>query len=126
MPLDDMTSVGVLARDDLRLTSDKECILMCGQKNVIITAHTGSLGLKAGRAATISAGSVAVSGGAITARAGADLALEAKGDVRVKAGGTVHVEGAAVEISGGSIVLRGPVQVAGDLRVSGTVNGKPL
>ena len=143
------TSVGVMSRRELQVMSTEDCVLICADKNVIITAHTGSLKLLAKQQAAISAGSVSVSSGPIrvTSRASIDVyadgnvtveaagdvqvkaagavKVEAGGDVDVKAAGTVKVEAASVEVSGPA-TMHGPVTVLGDLTVAGTINGKRL
>jgi hypothetical protein len=129
-----MTTVGVISRGEIELVSGDDCVLVCADKDVIVTAHSGSMKLTAQQHASISAGSVSVSGSLIRLASGADIevhadgsiSVEAAGDVRVKAGGTVTVSGAAVELSGGAITLNGPVNILGDLSVAGTVNGKRL
>ena len=45
--LDAGTSMGLMSRRDLRLLSVEDCILVCAQKNVISTAHTGDMRLRA-------------------------------------------------------------------------------
>jgi uncharacterized protein (DUF2345 family) len=143
------TSVGVMARRELQVMSLEDCVLVCGEKNVTITAHTGSLKLQAMQQAEISAGSISMSGspivltsgttidvsadGTITVKAGGDVhvkaagavKVEAGGDVEVKAAGTAKVQGGTVDVSGPTTV-RGAVTVLGDLRVAGTINGKKL
>jgi hypothetical protein len=128
------TSVGVIALRELELVSGEDCVLVCAEKNVLLTAHRGSIELQAAQHASLAAGSVAVSAGPIRVTSTADIRVlsdgsievEAAGDVRVKAGGKVTVEGTSVEVSAESIALNAPVKILGDLSVGGTVNGKRL
>jgi hypothetical protein len=126
------TTVGVVSRRELELVSTEDCVLVCAEKNVIVSAHEGSMELTAREHAAIIAGSVSVSSGPVGVTSSADvrvradgcIEVEAAGDVCVKAAGSVKVEAAAVEVSGGTIALNGLVKIAGDLSVAGTVNGK--
>ena len=132
-PLRPMTSVGVMARRELQVMSGEDCVLICAHKNVVITAHTGSMKLKAQQQAAISAGSISASAGpirvtstaTIDVHADGSITVEGAGDIHVKAAGTLHVEAARVEVSGPT-TLEGSVTVLGDLTVTGTINGKRL
>jgi type VI secretion system VgrG family protein len=139
-PLSGATSVGVLARRELALTSEEECVLVCADKNVVVTAHTDSIRLKASRSLEATAGSITASGGpirvtstaTIDVHANGSITVEADGDVHVKAAGAVKVEAPAVEVLAGATTIHGPVTVLGpatvlgDLTVGGTINGKRL
>lgn len=129
--LDDGTSLGMMARRDLRLTSVDDCVVACAHKNVVATAHTGEMRLRAKKQVAIQGGSVNVSGGYvgvssggdIHVKAGGNIGAKAGGDASIEAGGTVTIKGGVVEIEGGTITLKGPVTVLGDLTVSGSING---
>ena len=129
--LDDGTSVGVMARRDLRLTSVDDCIVACAQKNVVATAHTGEMRLRAekqvairGGSVQVTGGSIALSGGDVTVRASGDIGAKADGNASLEAGGHVTIKGGGtVMIEGGSIVLKGPVTVLGNLHVEGNITG---
>ncbi|MCC6524499.1 MAG: type VI secretion system tip protein VgrG [Polyangiaceae bacterium] len=138
-PLDEETSVGILARRDLRLKSMEHCIQLCAHKNLIASAHTGDVRITAAGVAAIRSGSVTCGTGDVTVdasgdvsvTAGGDLAVDAAGtvgvsaggDATIEAGGTITIKGGTVVIEGGSIALRGPVTVEGDLTVCGAING---
>src|SRR5262249_30982525 len=137
--LDEGTSIGVMARRDLRLTSIEDCILLCAQKNFVAAAHKGDMRLDAHKAVSVKGASVTVTGGYVSigsggkgvVKAGDDLTIScagnlgaaAAGDVTVEGGGTATIRGGSVVIEGGSITLNGPVTVNGDLTVNGAING---
>ncbi|MFT3765788.1 MAG: type VI secretion system tip protein TssI/VgrG [Minicystis sp.] len=136
--LDDGTSLGVMARRDLRLNSIEDCILVCAHKNFVAAAHTGEMRLKAQKTVSVKGASVVVSGGYVgldagdlratargdvTVTAGGDMAASAGGSVSIEAGGAVSIKGATVTIEGGTITLNGPVTVCGDLTVTGALHG---
>lgn len=137
--LDDGTSLGMMARKELRITSVEDCILVCAHKNLVAAAHTGEMRLKAQKTVSIQGGSVVASGGYVGLNAGGDFVVDAGGDAKVtaggdlaasaggsvsiEAGGAVSIKGATVTIEGGTITLNGPVTVCGDLTVTGAING---
>jgi len=129
--LDDGTSIGVMARRDIRLTSIEHCIHLCAHKDLNAAAHSGSMRMKAQKQVSIQGGSVSVSGGWVSinsggdviVKAGANLKAAAGADVSIEAGGTATIKGATVIIEGGTITLNGPVTVNGDLTVTGALNG---
>ncbi|APR88538.1 VgrG protein [Minicystis rosea] len=129
--LDDGTSVGIMGRRDIRLTSIEHCIHVCAHKDLIAAAHTGSMRMKAQKQVSIQGGSVSVSGGwvginsggDVIVKAGANIQAAAGADVSIEAGGTATIKGATVIIEGGTITLNGPVTVNGDLTVTGALNG---
>lgn len=129
-PLDDGTSIGVMSRRDLRFMSVEDCILICAKKNVIGTAHTGDIRLKAKKTISMSAGSIYGGAGNIKLKSSGDIELEADGNVTSKAGGdttveasgNVVVQGATVTITGSTIELQGDVVVTGNLTVQGSLN----
>jgi type VI secretion system VgrG family protein len=130
-PLDEGTSVGVMSRRDLRFVSVEDCILICAKKNLIGTAHTGDVRIKAQKTVSLTGGSIIGSAGTIKTKSSGDTEIAADGDITVSAGGNVAVEasgdvlikGATVTIEGGTITLKGPVTVEGDLTVTGALHG---
>lgn len=130
-PLDAGTSIGVLSRRDLRLLSVEDCILLCAQKNVISTAHSGDMRLRAKNTMALTAGGITGSAGTIRFSSSGNTEVKADGDITVSAGGNVAIEAggdlvitaATVTIEAGTIKLVGNVVVDGDLTVSGQIQG---
>jgi type VI secretion system VgrG family protein len=132
-PLDDHTSVGVMARRDVRMISVECSIHACAKKNIIGTAHTGDIRLRAAKTISMNAGSIIgnaglikthsssetniVSDDVIEINAASTIIIDSSGDVVIMAGGNVN-------ITGPTIYLNGPVHIQGNLTVSGTINGK--
>ena len=112
-PLDEGCSIGVMAREDLHLVSIEHCILVCAQKNLIASAHSGDMRLTADQTVSVTGGSVTVNGGSISLGSG--------GKTVIKAGGDVEIEGANVTIKGGVITLDGNVDITGHLHVAGDI-----
>jgi len=46
-PLDEGTSIGLMARRDLRFMSVEHCIVLCARKNLFATGHTGDVRVRA-------------------------------------------------------------------------------
>jgi type VI secretion system VgrG family protein len=131
-PLDEGTSVGVMARRDLRFMSIEHCIVLCAKKNVFATAHTGDVRIRAKKTISMNAGSIVGSAGSISTKSSGDTKIDADGDILANAaGGIVAVAGGSiaiyagsvVTITGSSITLIGPVTVEGDLTVTGKISG---
>lgn len=130
-PLDAGTSIGVMSRRDLRLLSVEDCILVCAQKNVISTAHTGDMRLRAKKTMSLTAGGITGSAGTITLSSSGNTEVKADGDITVSAGGNVALEAggdlvitaATVTIEAGTIKLVGDVIVDGNLTVNGQIQG---
>lgn len=128
--LDEGTSIGVMAKKDLRVHSIEDCILVCAHKNLIGSAHTGDVRYYAkntillqGGAIQGSAGDIKFdSSGDVKVEAAGNIQVEAGGNVAVKAGGEVTVDAPTVVISAGTIRLVGTVLVEGDLFVGGNSN----
>lgn len=129
-PLDAGTSIGVMSRHDLRITSVEDCILICAKKNLIGTAHTGDIRWKAQKTLSMNAGSIIGNAGTIKThskgntelKAEADIVIDADGNVTIKAAGEVQIEAPTVTIKG-EIKLDGNVTVTGDLTVAGALHG---
>lgn len=129
--LDEGTTIGVMSRRDLRLISVEDCILVCAKKNLVGSAHTGDVKLTAKKTVAISGGSIVGSAGSIRLRASDTIDIDADGNITVtsaanigvEAAGDVLIKGASVTIEGGSITLKGPTTVEGDLTVTGSLNG---
>ena len=130
-PLDEATSIGVMARRDLRFMSIEHCIVLCAKKNLLATAHAGDARIKAKKMVAITGGSIVGSAGTVTFTSSGDTEVRADGNVKVVAGGNVSVEaggdvtvvGATVTVQAGSITLDGPTTVNGDLTVAGAIHG---
>ena len=128
--LDEGTSLGVMAKKDLRVHSIEDCILVCAHKNLIGSAHTGDARFYAqktillqGGAIQGSAGDIKLdSSGNVKVKAAGDITVDADGSVKVKAGSEVTVDAPSVTITAGTIRLVGTVLVEGDLFVSGNSN----
>jgi type VI secretion system secreted protein VgrG len=113
-PLDDGTSLGLMARRDLRVTSVEDCILLCAQKNIIGTAHEGDIRLTAKNSVIVRAGGIHCSAGTVT--------VDSK-TTRIKATSKIEIEAPTVIIKG-NITLDGPVTVTGNLKVLGEIDVK--
>ncbi|HHH30816.1 MAG TPA: type VI secretion system tip protein VgrG [Polyangiaceae bacterium] len=114
-PLDDGTSVGIMSRHDFRLTSVEDCILVCANKNLIGSAHTGDIRLTAKDATTITAAGIHLS--ATTVTIGSE-------NTTIKASDTVEIEAQTVIVKAPSILLDGSVTITGDLTVCGKLDAK--
>ncbi|MEM6788176.1 MAG: type VI secretion system tip protein TssI/VgrG [Myxococcota bacterium] len=113
--LDDTTSVGILSRQDLRLRSTQDCILVCAQKNLVATAHEGEVRLEAAETMRLSAASLEGYAGYVR--------LEAE-DVSIQADNEFLVEASTVIVRASSITLDGNVTVTGNLSVGGKLDVK--
>jgi len=113
--LDDGTSIGVMSRHDLRITSVEDCILVCAQKNLIGSAHEGDIRLTASE-------TVRLEGASIEGYAG-EVRVEAE-NITVLADGDVEIEASSVTIRAPSITLDGSVTITGNLDVGGKLNVK--
>ncbi|MEZ4443570.1 MAG: type VI secretion system tip protein TssI/VgrG [Polyangiaceae bacterium] len=112
-PLDDGTSVGVMSRRDLRVTSVEDCILICAQKNLIASAHEGDIRLTAKNTVQVSCATHSISAGEIVAESE---------NTTFKVNDTFEVEAQRVIIKAPSILLDGSVQVTGNLDVYGKLD----
>jgi type VI secretion system VgrG family protein len=130
-PLDEGTSVGVMARRDLRFMSIEHCIVLCAKKNIFATAHTGDVRVRAKNTISMNAGSIVGSAGTITTHSSANTEINADGDivanaagsVAIMAGASIVIVGSDITLQAGSIRLVGPVTVEGDLTVTGKISG---
>ena len=113
--LDDGTSVGIMSRHDFRLTSVEDCILVCANKNLIGSAHTGDIRLTAKEATTITAAGIHLSATTVT--------IDSE-NTTIKASDTVEIEAQTVIIKAPSILLDGSVTITGDLTVCGKLDAK--
>src|SRR4029078_12066481 len=97
-----------MSRKDLLFMSVEDCILICAKKNVIGTAHTGDMRLKAKKTISMNAGSIYRGGGNIKVKSSDKIELEADGniegksgaDITLEASGNVVIQGATVTITG--------------------------
>jgi type VI secretion system VgrG family protein len=131
-PLDDGTSVGVLSRRDLRFTSVEDCILVCARKNIIGTAHTGDIRLRARKTISMNAGSIIGNAGTIKTHSTSEttitsddvIALNAATTIMIDSSGDVVIKASgSVTITAPDITLEGPVTIKGDLTVTGAFKG---
>ncbi|MBK8258835.1 MAG: type VI secretion system tip protein VgrG [Polyangiaceae bacterium] len=130
-PLDEGTSIGVMSKRDLRIISVEDCILVCAKKNVISTAHDGDWRLTASGTVAIKGGSIDGSAGSIKFKssdtididADGNITITSAGDIAVEAAGSLLLKGADVTVEGGTITLKGPTTVQGDLTVTGAISG---
>jgi type VI secretion system VgrG family protein len=113
-PLDDGTSLAMMSRRDLRVTSVEDCILLCAQKNIIGTAHEGDIRLTAKNSVLVRAGGIHMSAGTVT--------VDSK-TTRIKATSKIEIEAPEILIKG-AITLDGPVTVTGNLKVLGEIDVK--
>lgn len=114
-PLDDGTSIGIMSRRDFRLTSVEDCILVCANKNLIGSAHTGDIRFSARNAVTVTAAGIHLSAGTVI--------IDSE-NTTIKASDTVEIEAQKVIIKAPSITLDGSVVVTGDLTVCGKFDAK--
>ncbi|MFO0756965.1 MAG: type VI secretion system tip protein TssI/VgrG [Byssovorax sp.] len=129
-PLDAGTSIGVMSRHDLRITSVEDCIVLCAKKNLIGTAHTGDVRWKAQKTLSLTGGSIIGNAGTIKThskgntevKAEGDIILDADGNITIKAAGEVTIEAPTITLKG-EITLDGNVTVTGDLTVCGALHG---
>jgi len=119
-PLGEGTSIGVMAREDIKVMSIEHCILVCAHKNLIASAHTGDMRLTAentvaikGAKITGEADQVIVSAGGVSVGAGT-ITMEASGDVTIKAGGTITLEAPDVIVDG-NLTVTGTTTLEGKL-----------
>jgi uncharacterized protein (DUF2345 family) len=128
--LDDGTSLGVMARKDLRVHSVEDCILLCANKNLIGSAHTGDARIHAKKTILLQGGSIQGTAGSIALDSSGDVKVDAAGNVIVNADGNINldaaaevtIDGSTVTITADTIRLVGTVLVQGDLFVSGDSN----
>ncbi|NUO48969.1 MAG: type VI secretion system tip protein VgrG [Polyangiaceae bacterium] len=128
--LDEGTSLGVMARRDLRVHSVEDCILLCANKNLIGSAHNGDARLHAQKTVQLQGGSIHGSAGQIAFDSSGDVKVDAKGSVTVNADGNITLDAAAdiaidgttVTITADTIRLVGTVLVQGNLFVTGETN----
>lgn len=113
--LDDGTSVGIMSRRDFRLTSVEDCILVCANKNLIGSAHTGDIRLAAKEAITITAAGIHLSAGTVT--------VDSE-NTTIDARDTVEIDARNVIIKAPSIFLDGCVTINGDLDVYGKLDAR--
>jgi type VI secretion system VgrG family protein len=115
-PLDEGTSLGFMARRDFRLTSVEDCILICANKNLIGSAHTGDIRLAAKHATTVKAGSIHMTADTVT--------IESE-NTTIKASDTIKLEAEKrILIKAPGITLDGSVVITGDLTVCGKLDVK--
>lgn len=130
-PLDEGTSVGVMSRHDLRVLSVEDCILLCAKKNLIGTAHTGDVRLKAAKTVSITGGSIVGTAGNIKLKASDTIEIDADGNITItsaaniaiEAAGSVVISGAEVTLEAGAITLQGDTKVVGNLTVTKQIIG---
>ena len=129
-PLDDGTSVGVMSRRDLRFVSVEDCILWCAKKNVIGTAHTGDIRLRAKKTISMTAGSIIGNAGTIKTHSTSEttiqsdnvIALEAASSLMIHSGGEIVINADGnITVTSPSITINCPVKINGILIVSGDV-----
>jgi hypothetical protein len=116
-PLDDGTSVGIMGRQDLYLTSIEHCILACAHKNLIATAHDGDMHLQAKNEMTMKAASIEESAGQITL-AGGDILITGR-NITITASGVLKLEGASVEINKGPLTVEKETTLQANLTTGG-------
>jgi uncharacterized protein (DUF2345 family) len=114
-PLDEQTSVGVMARHEMRLVSIEDCILACAKKNVIATAHTGDMKLTAKKEIAIQGGSISCSGG--------HVAITSGKDILIKADGTITIQGAKIVLKG-DVTVEDNLNAKKDVTVGGVLKAK--
>jgi hypothetical protein len=114
-PLDDGTSVGVMSRRDLRVTSTEDCVLLCGYKNLIGSAHVGDVRLTAKETLRLE--------GTTIAGYAEEVRIEAE-NVMVTATEDIEIEARSMTIRARNITLAGSVYVTGDLTVGGKLDVK--
>lgn len=120
--LDEGTSLGVMARKDLRVHSVEDCILLCANKNLIGSAHEADVRFHAKKTILLQGGSIQGSAGAISFDSSGDVKVAAGGSVKVNADGEVTVDASSVTITASTIRLVGTVLVEGDLFCTGSSN----
>lgn len=129
-PLDEGTSVGVMSRRDLRFVSVEDCILWCAKKNVIGTAHTGDIRLRAKKTISMTAGSIIGNAGTIKTHSTSEttiqsdnvIALEAASSLMIHSGGEIVINADGnITVTSPSITINCPVKINGVLIVSGDV-----
>jgi hypothetical protein len=130
-PLDDGTSIGVMARKDLRCISVEDCILLCAKKNILGTAHTGDIRLRAKKTIYLGAGSIIGEAGIIHTHSTLEttlisddvMALNAANTIMIDSSGEISIKADGnITIQSPSITINGPVKINGDLTVSGKIS----
>jgi len=134
-PLNEGTTIGLMARHDIHLVSVEHCILACAHKNVIATAHEGDMHLQAKKVMTARAGAIAASAGSVTVEAGSvdvhatgNITIKADGDITLDAAGMLTLKGGNVVVDGGTLrvvpnaTMEGWLSVADDV-IAAAVKG---
>lgn len=129
-PLDEGTSVGVMSRRDMRFTSVEDCIVVCAKKNIIGTAHTGDIRLKAKKTISMTAGSIIGEAGTIRTHSSSEttiasddvIALDAASTIMISSGGEIVISADGnINVRAPSITINCPVKINGVLTVTGEV-----
>src|SRR6185369_13369255 len=83
-PLDEGTSIGVMSRNDLRVIIVEDCVLVCARKNIIGTAHTGDIRLRAAKTISMNAGSIIGNAGTIKTHSTSETTIESDDVIAVE------------------------------------------
>jgi uncharacterized protein (DUF2345 family) len=117
--LDDNTSIGIMARHDLKLMSIEHCILACAQTHFIAAAHEGNMKFKAKKEVTIQGASITETAGQITL-SGGDILIQG-GNITITASGKLTLNGDAGVFVTGAVLKVDPAAVMkGMLTTGGT------
>jgi type VI secretion system VgrG family protein len=124
-PLDEGTTVGVMSRKDLRFISVDDCILVCAKKNIIETAHTGDIRMRAKKTISMAAGAIIGNAGTIKTKSTGDTEIVADADITISAGGAVAIEAdGEILIKAPTITLQGAITLDGKVTVTGFLDAK--
>ncbi|NUP05229.1 MAG: type VI secretion system tip protein VgrG [Polyangiaceae bacterium] len=117
-PLAADVSLGIMSKKDLRIHAIEDCVLVCAKKNIIGTAHTGDIRLKAEKTIALTGGSIVGSAGTVLIDAHT-IKVKARGDIKIEAGGKIDVIANAVNVTAPTIKLDGNVEITKNLTVGG-------
>ena len=130
-PLDSAVTVGVMSKNDIRVTSVEDCITLCAKKHLIGSAHTGDVRWVAAHTVFLAGGNIFGTAGEIKFKASEcfivkavdNILLGTDADCLVVAAGDIGMNAAGVVIEAGTIRIIGDVTIVGNLKVTGKING---
>jgi type VI secretion system VgrG family protein len=123
-PLSNEVSLGIMARRDLRIHSIEDCILICAEKNLVGSAHTGDVRLNAHQTVQLAASAIEGTSATIHFQSSDRTQIGSDATMDLVAGDALNLQGTTVTITAGQIKLVGNVMVEGNLFVAGESNLK--